>query len=68
MDNHLMWKEHVSKRGVGILRKLKNFMNPGLLRNIYYSPIYSHLVYGIEVWGSADSTIVKKAEKGRKRQ
>ena len=26
------------------------------MKNVYYSLIYSHLVYGIEVWGSACKT------------
>ena len=35
-------------------------MNTKLLKNIYYSLIYSYLVYGIETWGSACETELKK--------
>ena len=28
-------------------------MNTNMLKNIYYSLLYSHLVYSIQVWGSA---------------
>ena len=30
------------------------------MKNVYYSLIYSHLVYGIEVWGSACKTELNK--------
>ena len=29
------------------------------MKKIYYSLIYSHLVYAIEVWGSADETLLE---------
>ena len=31
-------------------------MNIKILKTLYYSLIYPHLIYAIEVWGSADST------------
>ena len=66
IDCHLNWKQHIlciSKkisRSIGIMYKLRNFMNTKLLKNIYYSLIYSYLVYGIETWGSACETELKK--------
>ena len=33
--------------------KLRPFLNSTLMKNIYYSIIYSHIVYAIQVWGSA---------------
>ena len=59
MDQHLNWKyqiSHVSKkvsRGVGILSKLRHFLNSKLLCNIYYCLVYSYLSYGVHAWGSA---------------
>ena len=59
MDQHLTWKyqvSHVSKkvsRGVGILAKLRHFLDSKLLCNIYYCLVYSYLNYGIHAWGSA---------------
>ena len=66
VDCHLNWKEHilnVSKkigRSIGIMYKLKKFMNTKMLKNIYYSLIYSHIVYGIQTWGSACPTELNK--------
>ena len=42
------------------MAKLKPFLKDKLLRSIYYSLVYSHLSYGIHVWGSADQTTLNK--------
>ena len=66
IDSHLNWKKHilaVSKkisRCIGIMCKLRQFMNTHMLKNIYYSLLYSHLVYAIQVWGSACSSEINK--------
>ena len=39
--------------------RLREYMNTKMLKNIYNSLIYSHLVYGIQVWGSACETELK---------
>ena len=58
IDKHLNWKQQifeVSKkisRSIGIMYRLREYMNTKMLKNIYNSLIYSHLVYGIQVWGS----------------
>ena len=31
-----------------------------MLKNIYYSLIYSHMIYAIQVWGSAGKTEIHK--------
>ena len=35
-------------------------MNTDMLKNIYYSLLYSHLVYAIQVWGSACISEINK--------
>ena len=66
IDCHLNWKQHIlniSKkisRSIGIMYRLKEFMNTKMLLKIYYSLIYSHIVYGIQVWGSACDTELNK--------
>ena len=66
IDEHLNWKEHISNvtkktsRAVGIVCKLRLCMSTALLRTIYYSLVYSHLVYGVHVWGSACQTDLEK--------
>ena len=40
--------------------RLRNFVNLNVLKNLYYSLIYSHVVYAIQVWGSANLTEMNK--------
>ena len=40
--------------------KIRSFVNPTLLLTLFYSIIYSHLLYGIHVWGSACDTYVNR--------
>ena len=74
VDEHLTWKhqiDNVSKkisRGVGILSKLRNFVDKDILINIYYCLVNSHLVYGIESWGSACATFSNKVVVLQKKQ
>ena len=62
VDRHLMWKDHIltiSKkisRGIGIMYRLRPYVSLDVLKSLYYSLIYSHIAYAIEVWGSADKS------------
>ena len=66
VDEHLSWGEHINgvskkiSRGIGIITLLRNSMGRDLLVNLYYSLVYSHLIYGIHVWGSACSSELEK--------
>ena len=66
VDEHLSWEEHINgiskkiSRSIGIITLLRNSMSKELLVNLYYSLIYSHLIYGIHVWGSACATKLEK--------
>ena len=66
LDEHLNWKYQVNQvslkisRGIGILAKLKPVLNDKLLRNIYFSLVYSYLSYGVHAWGSAHDSIKNK--------
>ena len=59
LDENLDWNDqilNVSKkisRGIGILYRLRGFIGKDILLNISYSLIYTHLMYGIEIWVSA---------------
>ena len=39
-------------RSVGVLSKLKHVLPFTALRNLYYSMIHPHLLYGISIWGN----------------
>ena len=40
--------------------KLRPFLPVNVMKNIYYSLVYSHIIYGIEIWGSAFKTDLDK--------
>ena len=66
IDSTLSWKDHISNtskkvsRAIGILYKLRPYVTTKIMKDIYYALIYSHLVYAIEVWGSACDTHLTK--------
>ena len=66
IDSHLNWKKQIlsitkkMSRCIGIMCKLRHFVTRKMLKNIYYSLLYPHLVYAIEVWGSACATEINK--------
>ena len=66
MDEHLNWKKQIANvakkisRGIGILAKLRSYLDPKLLTTIYYCIVYSHLSYGVEAWGSACASDLDK--------
>ena len=40
--------------------KLRPFLPLKVMRNVYYSLVYSHIIYAIEAWGSAFKTELEK--------
>ena len=54
IDEQLTWKNHICKiaKTVGILCKVRHFIEKDLLLILYYSLIYPHLIYGNIVWGN----------------
>ena len=59
IDSNLSFKQHIAaickkiSRAIGIMYKLRNYVNKKILLMIYYSLIYPFLIYAIPVWGVA---------------
>ena len=57
IDSCLNWNKHLKqlmiklKRNLGLLRNSKNFLPKHGMRLLYYAQFYSHLSYGISIWG-----------------
>ena len=57
IDNTLTWKEHISYicckvvKGIGIISKVRKYLNKNTLLYLYYSFIYPYLTYCNQVWG-----------------
>ena len=66
INSTLSWKHHIlniSKKiskAIGIMYKLRPFLPLKVMRNVYYSLVYSHIIYAIEAWGSAFKTELEK--------
>ena len=73
IDSHLNWKEHIlnlSKKlskSIGIICKLRHFVNIQTLIQLYYAIVYPFLTYGCMVWGSIYITNIKPLEILQKR-
>jgi hypothetical protein len=55
---NLNWRNQVNyikkkvNRNIGILSKIRYYVNINTLINLYYSLVYPFLIYGLIVWGS----------------
>ena len=56
-DSNVTWKSHINElclkpsKTVGILSKVRHFVDNHILVIIYYSLIYPFPTYGVHVWG-----------------
>ena len=64
----LSWKPHILallqkvRRNIGILFKLRSYLNINNLKNIFYSLVVSHLRYCITSWNHGNKTLVQNLE------
>ena len=58
IDCHLNWKEQIQQikkktcRGIGVLRKIRDFVDTKTLVQVYNAIIFPFLSYGCIVWGN----------------
>lgn len=58
IDHHLSWHDHIDyvcdkvSRSINIMTKVKRYLGKHCLISIYYSLVYSHLIYGCSLWGN----------------
>ena len=73
LDNKLCWKKHILyvrgkiARSVGTICKSRQIFNQDTLKDLYYSFVYPHLCYCIEIWGSAHKTHIDRLFKLQKK-
>ena len=66
IDSTLTWHSQVdniskkNSRAIGLLYKIRPFVDKRVMKTLYYALIYPHLIYAIEVWGSADQSIINR--------
>ena len=55
MDNQLNWSDHINyiknkiSKSLGIIYKIRSFLNRITQRNLYYTFVFPYLIYGVEV-------------------
>ena len=65
IDNKLKWIDHIAhikkkiSRGIGIITRVRPFVNKKCLSNLYHAFIYPYLLYCLEVWGNALDSHIK---------
>ena len=63
LDNKLTWHHHIEKvrtkvtKGIQAIARLRNLVSTKILLNIYYTMIFSYLIYCNLAWGSAAKTV-----------
>ena len=73
LDEKLKWNIHIDtlckklSKLNGILYLVRNSLSPTALKCIYYSLVYSHLIYGISIWGGTYQTHLDPLIKAQKR-
>ena len=66
LDENLSWKEHLKMmeneiaKNVGLIYKVKPFLNKDSLLALYFSYIHSYINYANLVWGSTHRTYLRK--------
>ena len=66
LDEHLQWEpqiQHVNNKlakNVGIINKLRHYLDFHMLKQLYYTRIYPYLNYGLASWGAAYKTRLNK--------
>ena len=68
LDDRLSWCRHIDyivtkmSSATGALCKLRPYIPQSALFAVYYSLVYSHLVYGIIFWGNTTKTSLSKLQ------
>ena len=47
-------------RGIGVLSKIRFYVNRNILHQLYYSIIYPFLTYGLSIWGNMYRELFKR--------
>ena len=62
IDKKLNWVDHITfiknkiSKSIGIINKIRKFLDKNTLRNLYFTFIYPYLIYCIEIWGNTHNT------------
>ena len=73
IDNKFNWAAHILyiknkiSKSIGIIYKIRHFLDKRSLRNMYFTFIYPYLIYCLEIWGNTYETHLNPLIKIQKR-
>ena len=73
IDRHLNWKEHIQQlskkisRGIGVLCKIRHYVNVKILVQLYHAIILPFLSYCCIVWGNTYDHNIKPLQRMQKK-
>ena len=73
IDDHLNWNiqiKHINKKNsknIGIINKLRHYIDLKTIKQIYYTMIYPYLNYGLMSWGNTYKTKLSKTTANQNR-
>ena len=65
LEENLEWNTHLNtlklklNRVIGLLCKIRHYVPKFLLKTLYYTIFYSHLIYACQIWGQSSNTLNK---------
>lgn len=68
LDENISWKQHICllhttlRKSIRTFYFIRNLLPNNILRMLYFALIHSRLIYGIELWGSANKITLKPLE------
>ena len=73
IDNKLRWNDHITyvknkiSKSLGILYKIRRYLDNTTLTNMYYSFVFPYLIYCVEIWGSSHKSYLDPLVKIQKK-
>jgi flagellin-specific chaperone FliS len=73
LDEHINWKQQIKRvnnkiaKNIGIINKLRHYLDLRMIKQLYYTLIYPYLTYGVMSWGNTyKSSLTKISTKQNK--
>lgn len=69
LDSALSWRQHIEKiikkiaPFIGVLRRIRYFVNKPMLMQLYYAFVHSRLIYCLPIWSAASQELLMKLQR-----
>ena len=67
MKAHLQYIKNTISKSIGVIYKLRPYLDKATLKNLYFTFVYPYLIYCVEVWGNSCDTHLEPIIKMQKR-